>query len=276
MASRKNKAEIIPIGKTKQRPYDAAVEKEQNIIGTRIAQLRKEKGLSLAALSRLLGEYGLGIQRTGLSRWESGDAVPNAYQLVALSCAFEIEDVDYFTGQQRRPPELSQEGLHKLAEYKADLIATGKYRPNPQPIAKLQYIEMPVSNLAVSAGTGAFLEEDSFEQISFPANTVPKGAEFGVRVSGDSMEPVYHDGQIVWVQSCQELLPGQVGIFLYDGNGYLKVYEEQEPDEAEKESFLDCDGVLHMQPVLVSYNEKYAPRVVSPELNFQIAGRVLN
>ena len=54
MASRKNKAEIIPIDKTKQRPYDAAVEKEQNIIGTRIAQLRKEKGLSLAALSRLL------------------------------------------------------------------------------------------------------------------------------------------------------------------------------------------------------------------------------
>lgn len=66
------------------------------------------------------------------------------------------------------------------------------------------------------------------------------------------------------------------GIFLYDGNGYLKVYEEQEPDEVEKESFLDCDGVLHMQPVLVSYNEKYAPRVVSPGLNFQIAGRVLN
>ena len=213
MASRKNKAEIIPIDKTKQRPYDAAVEKEQNIIGTRIAQLRKEKGLSLAALSRLLGEYGLGIQRTGLSRWESGDAVPNAYQLVALSCAFGIEDVDYFTGQQKRPTELNQEGLHKLAEYKADLIATGKYRPNPQPISKLQYIEMPVSNLAVSAGTGAFLEEDSFEQISFPANTIPQGAEFGVRVSGDSMEPVYHDGQIVWVQSCQELLPGQVGIF---------------------------------------------------------------
>ena len=69
---------------------------------------------------------------------------------------------------------------------------------------------------------------------------------------------------------------GQTVDILYDGNGYLKVYEEQVPDEAEKESFLDCDGVLHMQPVLVSYNEKYAPRVVSPELNFQIAGRVLN
>ena len=276
MASRKNKAEIVPIDMEKQRPYDAASEKEQNIIGTRISQLRREKSLSLAALSRLLGEFGLGIQRTGLSRWETGDAVPNAYQLVALCCALGVEDVDYFTGHQKRPPELNQEGLHKLSEYKADLIATGKYRPQVQPISKLRYMDMPVSNLAVSAGTGAFLEEDSFEMVSFPENTIPTGAEFGVRVSGDSMEPVYHDGQIVWVQSCQELLPGQVGIFLYDGNGYLKVYEEQEPDETERDSFVDSNGVLHMQPVLVSYNEKYAPRVVSPALNFQIAGRVLN
>lgn len=153
MANRKNKAEIIPIDREKQRPYDAASEKEQNVIGTRIAQLRKEKGLSLAALSRLLGQYGLGIQRTGLSRWESGDAVPNAYQLVALCCAFGVEDVDYFTGQQKRPPELNQEGRNKLAEYKADLIATGKYRPNPQPISKLQYIEMALRQISPQGQT---------------------------------------------------------------------------------------------------------------------------
>ena len=31
-----------------------------------------------------------------------------------------------------------------------------------------------------------------------------------------------------------------------------------------------------MQPMFVSHNEKYAPKVVSPELNFQITGRVLS
>ena len=30
--------------------------------------------------------------------------------------------------------------------------------------------------------------------ISFPEDKVPDGADFGIRVSGDSMEPVYHDG----------------------------------------------------------------------------------
>ena len=32
------------------------------------------------------------------------------------------------------------------------------------------------------------------------ASSVPAGAEFGIYVSGDSMEPRYHSGQIVWVR----------------------------------------------------------------------------
>ena len=90
------------------------------------------------------------------------------------------------------------------------------------------------------------------------------------------MEPVYHDGQIVWVRSCDSLIPGEVGIMMYDGEGYLKVYNEQEPAEALQDAYTDSEGVLHMQPVLVSYNEKYAPKAVSPELKFSIVGRVLN
>jgi phage repressor protein C with HTH and peptisase S24 domain len=112
--------------------------------------------------------------------------------------------------------------------------------------------------------------------VSFPESTIPQNAEFGIRVSGDSMEPVYQDGQIVWVQACQSLQPGEVGIFLYDGDGYVKRYEEQEPEEAIRDAFVDSSGVLHPQPVLVSYNQKYAPKPVSSELAFSIVGRVLN
>lgn len=165
--------------------------------------------------------------------------------------------------------------MKKLADYKSDLIATGRYRPQSHAVkAKIRYIEKPVSNLAASAGTGEFLEEGSFEMVRFPAASVPEHAEFGVRVSGDSMEPVYRDGQIVWVQTCQRLNPGEVGLFMYDGNGYVKVYEEQEPEDRDR--FIDSIGVLHMQPVLISYNERYEPKLVSPELSFSIVGRVLN
>lgn len=169
-------------------------------------------------------------------------------------------------------PLLNAEGRRKVREYREDLIASGKYR-EVLPVLEIRYRDMPVSDLPVSAGTGAFLDEGNFEMVSFPESSIPDGAEFGVRVSGDSMEPVYHDGQIVWVQQCETLRTGEVGVMIYDGQGYIKAYAEQEPDDPE--AYLSSDGVRRMQPVMVSYNKAYAPKPASPELEFRIVGRVL-
>ena len=128
---------------------------------------------------------------------------------------------------------------------------------------EIRYLDMPVSDLPVSAGTGAFLDEGNFEMVSFPESSIPDGAEFGVRVSGDSMEPVYRE----------TLRTGEVGVMIYDGQGYIKAYAEQEPDDPE--AYLGSDGVRRMQPVMVSYNKAYAPKPASPELEFRIVGRVL-
>ena len=50
---------------------------------------------------------------------------------------------------------------------------------------------------------------------------------------------------------------------------------QQEPDTADLEDFTDSYGTVHPQPVLESYNPKYAPRVIRPGALFQIVGRVL-
>jgi transcriptional regulator with XRE-family HTH domain len=255
--------------------YNAQRERENNIIGRRIAKARQDRNLTLTQCSELLAEYGLDIKRYGINRWETGATIPNAYQLVALCHALDIADgIAYFTENADNQSELNDIGMKKLWDYKMDLVASGRYAPKV--FGEIRYMEMPVSTLAVSAGTGAFLDEGNFEMVSFPESTIPQDAGFGIRVSGDSMEPVYQDGQIVWVQACQSLQPGEVGIFLYDGDGYVKRYEEQEPEEAIRDAFVDSSGVLHPQPVLVSYNQKYAPKPVSSELAFSIVGRVLN
>ena len=134
---------------------------------------------------------------------------------------------------------------------------------------------MPVSYLPVSAGTGAFLDEGNFEMISVPKSTVPQTAEFGIHVSGDSMEPTYSDGQLVWVQTTQNLSLGEVGIFIYGDQGYMKLYSTHEPDREQWAEFIDIDGQIRSQPILISYNKKYDPIIVSPEKRFQIVGRVL-
>ena len=53
--------------------------------------------------------------------------------------------------------------------------------------------------MTVSAGTGKFLDNDSYEEVEVGPE-VPETADFGVRISGDSMMPRYLDKQIVWIQ----------------------------------------------------------------------------
>lgn len=275
MATKKTNAHIVQLRNNNVHLYNAVTDREQNYLGKKIAEARTGLGLSLSAFKGLLSEYGVDVSVPAINKWELGNSAPNAYQLLAIGQALHVEeDFSYFMSVSSRPT-LNREGMEKLSAYRDDLVASGRYKPQAAVSKTIKYIEMPVSNLAVSAGTGAFLDEGNFEMVSFPESSIPAGAEFGIRVSGDSMEPVYHDGQIVWVQQCERMGIGEVGIFIYDGDGYIKVYDEQMPDEAEHEEFMDSYGGVYMQPVMISYNQKYAPRVVSPHANFQIVGRVL-
>lgn len=283
MAERKNCSISNKAGKTitvfpcKKELYDAVKERENNVIGRRIQQARMSRGLSLPAFAEMLSQHGLSVHRPGVWKWETGGSVPNAYQLIAICHALGIEDgIAYFTQEPGLGEELNETGLKKVAEYKADLIATGLYRQRPVYEDNEETIEMDISLLEASAGTGDILDEGGFEKVSFPLSAVPSNADFGVRVHGDSMEPVYHDGQIVWVKRCETLLPGDIGIFVYDGNGYLKKYGEREPEEPDREGFVDSNGVLHPQPLLISYNPAYAPIQVSPQAMFRVVGQVLN
>ena len=243
--------------------------REKNLVGELLGSARRDAGLSREKLSADLKRYGLEISAYGISKWEQGTRTPNTYQMIALCQVLHIHNpLDMYA------EKLNSAGLKKLADYRDDLIASGRYAPIPKAPAELEYIDMPVSYLAASAGTGMFLDDGNYEIVSVPRASVPAGAVLGIRVSGDSMEPVYTDGQIVWIAQSESLHPGEVGIFAYDGDGYIKVYGEQEPEDTE--AFTDAWGNVHMQPVLISYNKKYPPRPVSPEASFQIVGRVLS
>ena len=273
MKNKDSKSKVVSIP-ARNILYNATADREENYIGKRIAEARGNNGLSLSSFSKLLEDYGVSVSAAAINKWELGGSAPNAYQLLAIRQALNIESDGFFMSNAGQM-DLNAEGLKKVAEYRADLVASGRYKPQPKMVPFIKYIDMPVSSLAVSAGTGAFLDEGNFEMVSFPEASVPKGADFGVRVSGNSMEPVYHDGQIVWVQQCEQIDVGQVGIFVYDGDGYLKVYSEREPTEAEREAFTDSYGVVRMQPVMVSYNQDYDDRPISAYAGFQVIGRVL-
>ena len=279
MGTKKEQPKVIPLPAVRN-TYDAKSAHGENYVGRQIRAARKARGLTIPALAEKLSEYKVSVTRHGVTKWETGGAVPNAYQLMALCCALELRDGFPFFSGMEQPPELNEAGLKKVEEYRMDLIASGRYRPITPVTAEESVIPMRKMRIMrdspASAGTGSWLEEQNFEIMSFPAAVVPAKADFGIRISGDSMEPAYHDGQYVWVEQCEELNPGEVGIFIYDGESYIKSYSEREPEEAQRELYLDSEGVLHKQPVLVSYNKKYEPKPVSPNLSFAVIGRVLN
>ena len=256
--------------------YNVAAEKEQNVIGSRIMAARENRGWTLGNMADNLTEYGIDLSKAALSKWERGESVPNAYQFIAVCKALDMED-SLSSYQKNYTPDLNEEGLRKVAEYRRDLISSGNYKPAAKVRTHIRYVDMPVALMPAAAGVGNLLDDSEYyETVSFPEDQIRQGADVGIRVSGDSMEPVYHDGQVVWVQKCDELHPGEVGIFIYEGKAYIKVFGEQDPDEDVKEDYTDSYGTVHKQPVLISYNsEKYDPIAVSPAVPLKIFGRVL-
>lgn len=110
---------------------------------------------------------------------------------------------------------------------------------------------------AVSAGTGDFLDSENYE-LKDVDETVPFGADFGVRVSGDSMMPRIHDGDIIYIRKQDTLENGDIGIFSLDGNAYVKKLKSS------------SDGLF-----LISLNKKYSPIPVGEYSDFKIFGKAL-
>lgn len=84
--------------------------------------------------------------------------------------------------------------------------------------------QIPLYNLPVSAGPGVYLDDTDAEEITIPDNPKTSDADFALRISGNSMEPKYHDGDILLVENCDAVEPGELAIFILDGNGYFKKF----------------------------------------------------
>lgn len=84
--------------------------------------------------------------------------------------------------------------------------------------------QISLYSLPVSAGPGEYLDDSTAELITIPDNPKTAEADFALRINGNSMEPRYRDGDVLLVQSCDSVEPGEAGIFILDGNGYFKVF----------------------------------------------------
>lgn len=96
-------------------------------VGQRIAQKRKELGLSQEGLGARLG-----VSRQAIYKWESDAALPEIEKLVNLSREFSVS-IDWLLGQEdesREPRELTAEQLRMVEEIVGRYLAA---RPGTEP-----------------------------------------------------------------------------------------------------------------------------------------------
>ncbi len=74
-----------------------------------------------------------------------------------------------------------------------------------------------------SAGPGQIVfDTPPTERIEIPDIPKYRKVDYAIGVNGDSMEPIYHDGDILLVEMRDEIEVGEIGIFLVDGNSFVK------------------------------------------------------
>lgn len=86
-------------------------------------------------------------------------------------------------------------------------------------------LHQPYAQVAAAEGAGAFLLDDGFDEVSVEMNKYTKQADVILKVVGRSMEPVIADGDRVLVRQQPSVRIGEIGVFIVDGQGYLKEYQ---------------------------------------------------
>ena len=233
-----------------------------NSVGPIITKYRKEKNLSQAALAKLLQKEGIEVTDKALSKWENGNTDPGAKSLFTLCKILEIKDIyeEIFGVNPYNPLSyLNDEGKERVDEYIRMISTNKKYVKDaaiiPENAPSTRFINL--FTLAVSAGTGNFLDDYDSEEIEVD-EFVPASADFAVRISGDSMTPMFTDKQIVYVHRQDYVEDGEIGIFSLDGNAYCKRMMRNKKGTA-----------------LISLNKKYDPIPVTEQSSFYTFGKVV-
>jgi len=124
----------------------------------------------------------------------------------------------------------------KAAQAEADVEVAEEIEPKVKMRDKIVFLN------PAAAGSPLFAESD-YEYMPFPEDQIPYNADYGIRISGHSMEPDIPDRSIVWVHKTENVESGEVGIFTVDGDAVCKRFYE------------DAPGVIRLE----SDNPKYDP-----------------
>lgn len=193
-----------------------------------IKSRRKELNLTLEQVGDLVG-----VGKSTVRKWETGD-IENMKRdkIVKLAKALRVSP-SYIMGIEEEQPQLET-----------------------LPVKKIPVVSQ------ISAGLPIYSEENLVDYIYFATNKLNSDKEeFGLKVSGDSMDKIFQDGDIVVVEKDSIVENGQLGVVMV--NGY---------NATVKRVRYEKDRIILIPE---SNNPAHYPQVYSQDDEVKIIGRVV-
>ena len=233
-----------------------------NILGQTIREIRKRKGLTQKQLSELTG-----LKQNTISNHENGNRSIDEVDIHVYSNALGVSPKELFDSYKESSDNLTEiyNQLNSDRQEKVYNFATEQLKEQNNNVVNINdYIEEESEWYevkfygSVSAGTGLYLDDEQVETISFGADMIPSGTDFCLKVNGDSMDPMFHDGDYVFIKREKDFRNGSIGVVIVNGDAYLK------------KIYITPDSIK-----LVSLNKKYKDITVSEDDNLKYVGTVV-
>ena len=210
-------------------------------VGNKIKTLRESKDMTQDQLAEMLD-----TTRQSISRYEIGERKVNQDILFELAEIFKVSINEFF-------PPIKNESIESIYNQLDQPRKTKVYN-----FAEYQLREQnkkPQINIVirgyVSAGTGEWLEETT-EEVSYEG-VIPEH-DFAVKVNGESMLPLFADGEIIFVKATSEARDGQIIVCQVNNEAFVKKLSGNK---------------------LVSLNKEYDDILISETDDFKIFGIVV-
>lgn len=212
-------------------------------IGKGLKNLRKNKNMTMEQLANdLNNKYPnlMKLTKGKISKWENEKEEPRLSTAKILAEYFNVKINDLYSDtestykedndittvyNQLTPPrqynvlDFAKHQLELQNNTKDNIVDFNDYKDNKVNEASVYGY--------VSAGTG----EQIFDEPQF--KVAVKGDvpihDLALQVNGNSMEPMFHDKEVIFIEKTHEIKNGQIGVFIIDGEAYVKkVYVEDD------------------------------------------------
>ena len=209
----------------------------------KLRQIRTELKMSQKDFAKTLG-----LSLSTYNNYETGNREPASDFWEAVSKKYDVS-VDYLLGLSNERHRNSYASVGSYSFNEQEISHIKKYRSltdngrkavdavtevlyaaekakEPDNIIRISVRRLPLYTVGASAGTGNPLDDSPYDIVEVGPEA-PLQTSFLLKADGDSMEPLIHDGETLYIKQQGYVEDGEIGIFWYDGDVFVKRQEHR-------------------------------------------------